>query len=639
MSVLEVSPLEEIRRPRYGRKWRKLPWSHWENIVKKPTVAELRDLCERYNQSFAMIFPATLIKQTMVEMAMHAVDLYKPPLDDEQVKKAFGFFASATDTAELSEQNPAFGNVTQAPPDRLLTPEQLQTIIRRYLQDVCRQSWRVAPDCVPYLPARPSHGGRTISSESSLQSRAGPVSWLKVAIRPSGSGRTKMEFSQSGKLFPCRGRGPIWHNNSCALDCAIVAARLLNLGRTVADRGPETHADSSSALPPLTRYFMDLIKLPWEDLDDKRSYAYRKKFLVMLLEQLNTSTGTNQKQIQIGEFVSVIAVWNASTLGMKQLSFSTHISSMCIKCGKRTTGSTSLNQCIYLDQIKDTLEEDIGKQPWSMSDILNRFFGTQRRRKPCAGCKSLDTRIFWRSVVGHLPQRLVVLPDQGYRDVRMATNNSIEFRYVDATNTSRVATYRWLGGIYKSGVHYRLYWTDHGEPNDARIDSTSENYNETMVYDGMELGGYIIGGVIPEVVPGDPEAKVPQLWSTGTDMLFYERVESSATALQSTADAIKLEAVRVVSELLQQSKPTQGVPMQPFPSVSPVPPDIQSVPSDSPVHVDSRQPISMQPVQPDRPQPVKQGTKRKASKNVDPPESPPRKRPTRTRNIPAKYPK
>lgn len=558
MSGLQLSPLEDIIQPKYGRKWRELPWSHWEHIVKKPTIAYLRALCERYNQSFALMFPATLIKQSMVELAMQTIDLYQPPLDDEQVKKAFGFVASAN-TAELLEQNPAF-NVIQSPPDKLVTPDQLQTIIRRFLQDVRRQSWRIAPDCVPYLPAQPLDGGRTISLESSLHGLPGPVSWLQAETRLNGSGETKYEFSQSGQFFPCRGRGPKWQNNSCALDCAIVAARLLNLGRTVADR------DSSSALPGLTTHFMDLIKLPWEDLDDSTSYEYRAKFFAMFLEKFNANIGTNQTKTRIGDLMPVIAVWNYSTLGINQLSFTTQVSSTCSKCFLQTTDSVaSLNQCIYLDQINDTTREAIGEKP-TMGELLNLYFGKRKQRKACAVCKSRETRTFRRSVKGNLPQRLVVLPEQSYRDVHLATKkseHSIFIRYSDTTNTPRDATYRWLGGIYKSGVHYRLYWTDHGKWHDyGGNEHNPKTTNDILVYDGMELGGSIIGGVVPY----NPDAKVPQVWTEGTDILFYERVEPSATALQSTPEAIKLEAVRVVSELLQPSQSAQGIPTQSVPS-------------------------------------------------------------------------
>ena len=560
---------------RYGRGWRGFPWAHWEETLKIPTIANLRTLIQRYDQTSTLIFPPSLIKQEMIELAMMTLDEHFPGLNYQQVMDAFRVSLPAN-AVEISHQR--FGNVPQGwafASSEPITSNQLeltcireaQTAIQRFLRAVYHRSWLLYHDCLPYFPARPLSGGYMIDSDTALQSLLGSshkkdISWLNVDVRPSPDGDVQYAFSKSGQAFPHRGRGPVWKENSCALDCIIVAARLLNLGRTVADTGTQPRSEWEAALPPLVRHFMELIARPWERMDDIASQRFREKFLTQFLGTFNNPNSSSPAQI--GDFLPAVSIWQLSTAGMLQTSFSISTYSRCTDCrtaSLNTATAATTFSTIPLIQMNDALRKRIGERP-SMSHLLNSFFAVLRSGN-CTQCEKRGTRRTWRAVHGDLPARLAILPDHSYRDVAGATSPSIKVRYSDTTGKFNEATYRWLGGIYQAGNHYRLYWIDCG-PNE-------QDNSFLRVYDGMNLQGSIIGGVIL----GDLDAKVPPYWSKGADILFYERVETSAEMLQYAADSLKqgVDAVRVE---LEPSQTAQSNPDQPAQSEGPQPKESRS---------------------------------------------------------------
>lgn len=550
--------------PRYGRKWRGLPWSYWQNLLKTPTIANLRGLIELYDQTSTLTFPLTLVKQTMVELAMVTLDNYSPHLKNEEVKQALRIY-SRGNAVELLGQDPRSSSVPQGPvfiSDKPITPDQLQlicireaqTAIERFLQNVYPRGWQLDKFNLPCLPARPL-SGRLIDSDATLQSLldgSSPnpgIGWLAVETRLNPSGGVEYVFSRTGQIYPCRGRGPVWEQNSCALDCAIVAARLLDLGRTIADKGHKSRADWWSDVEPLVQSFIKVVCQPWEGLDDVTSFEHRREFLNHFLEEYNDQNATGKPLTRIGDLLSAIGLWNLSTSGMMQMSFSTYPCWQCSGCNSRHRkyDSPPKQQNLALLQLNDTLKARMGDRP-SMSALLNEFFSMEER--DCRDCKSKGTRSWWRCVDGKLPPRLAIFPDQGYRDVAGATSSSIEIRYLDTTGTANSATYRWLGGIYQFARHYRVYWNDCG----LTEEHSNENNGALMVYDGLNLGGSIIGGVIP----ADLNAKVPPEWSKGADILFYERVVPNRKALQYAALSIKRGVDYILADQLKMSQTTQG---------------------------------------------------------------------------------
>lgn len=534
-------------KPHYGRKWRGFPWSHWNMLVNQPTMANLRVLIETHNQKSVLAFPRLLIKRNMVEMAMAALDEHVPRLNNKQVEEAFR-------SAELSQQNPHFGKNPQGYTfvvDNLITSDQIQltyideveTAIWRFLQAVHRQDCQLAESCLPYLPALPFSGGPVINSKAFLRSLLGaPNPGISSLVVRTRVGRDDYVLSRTGQVLPYRGRGPVWNNNSCALDCVIVAARLLNLGRTVADIGDEPLLDWQKALPYLVGHFIRLAAQPWEVLDNQTSYDLRRAFLTRFLRIYNNPN--NPTPTKIGDFLPVTAVWSLSTCGMMQMNFFTRTYSKCSKCpGKIRDAVTPITkQAIYLPQLSNKAKDLVGATP-TMEKLLNFYFSIQRGN--CVRCNSPAVNKSRNAVYGSLPPRLVVFPNGDYRDVVEATDETIRIRYMNTVGAITVATYRWLGGIYQTGNHYRLYWNDR-EPN-------LNDQGPLMVYDGLNLEGSILGGVIPN----DNSAKVPPEWSKGADILFYERLDYSVTLLHDAARAVKKAVDDNLKERLEVQQKAQ----------------------------------------------------------------------------------
>lgn len=563
---------------RYGRKWHGFAWAHWEEIVKIPTIANLRTLIERYDQTSTLAFPPTLMKQEMVELAMVTLDEHSPRLNYQQIKDAF--ISLTANAVEISHQPPHSANDSRGwvfASNKLITSDQLEltcikearTAIQRFLRAVYRQSWLLHEVCLPYLPARPLSGGYVIDSDDALKSLLGlsgnaEISLINVDILPSSDGNVQYAFSKSGQSFPYRGRGPVWKDNSCALDCTIVAARLLNLGRTVADKGNQRRAEWGNNLQPLVNHFLWLLDKPWERLDDTTSQKYRCTFLTQFLKIFNSPTNT--RPTQIGEFLPAISIWQLSTAGVLQTSFSTYQYWLCSDCHAASLAPATAaitHQTIALDQMNDTIKEKFGERP-TMSNLLNLYFDGHTSKIKCIDCKSTGTLSVWKAINSGLPARLAILPDHSYRDVVGANSSSIKITVRNTKGTFNEFTYRWLGGIYQAESHYRLYWSDCG-PNE-------QDNGSFRVYDGKNLEGSIIGGLIP----GDLNAKVPPYWSKGADILFYERVEPSTTTLQYAAEAIKQGVDFALSEELKASQTAQSNPDQPVQSEGPQPVESKS---------------------------------------------------------------
>ena len=599
----------------YGQPWRGQSWDSWRAIVTRPTIATLRALVNDYTPGSGPVIGGTPVKHNMVQLAMRALDDHTPLLNDEEVKKAFASAGSAQRSSNSAVYSPELstttrqGNPEWPQPSRPSAPSstgieavqvsekffsggpipsisdamskqpitsaqlhltylfEARRAIRRFLNTTYHQSWQLEESCQPYLPDRLYCGGRIVSSIDMLQNLLGKArdpmtvtpndSSLRAPRKPSvlvadpqitslqvrfylGNPRHQYAFSEQGQTLPFRGKGPIWSNNSCALDCAIVASRLLNLGLTVADRGSQIRSKWESDLPRVERSFLGLSRIPWERFTDTIGIRAKSAFLRTFLDVYNRPT--NPKPTKPGDFMPATGIWSLSTSSMMQLNFNVLARSLCSKCGKggpESTKSSEIQHEVSLLHMNDRTKQEIGESP-TMSQLLTQYFG--KKTKDCRGCSSSGKRLTWKAIHGHLPPRLVVLPDGGYRDIADATSCRIEFQYAGLDGVWKTALYRWLGGIYQAANHFRLYWND-CEPN-------AEN-DTLIIYDGLQLGGSIVGGVTPV----DPDRKIPPFWSNGTDILFYERIESNPAALKHAADALKREIDGFLLNPIPQADP------------------------------------------------------------------------------------
>ena len=329
-------------------------------------------------------------------------------------------------------------------------------------------------------------------------------------------------FSGAGKLYPYRGRGPVWGNNSCALDCVLVAARLLDVGLTTADIGNQPRELWLASLDHFQAAFIDAVHADWDIYTAETSVARRTLFMNQFLDRSNSKKPATAPKSVFGNFLASTAVWEECTSMASQFTFRTHSISICASCGHSKTfkENESEQRSITLSDPTPTQDSDT-----TMTELLQQWFGVpgeaehrQHRLPNGCGGRGLFNR---RVIVGEMPHRLTVLPSTQYRNIRGATDDTISFQYYGTDGREHPVVYRWLGGIYKQLNHFRVYWRDNSYPDLS---------GNIKVYDGKLLLGTLVGGVPPH----HPEYKVVDWWAQGADILFYERVDVNDAYIAST---------------------------------------------------------------------------------------------------------
>ncbi|KAL8666627.1 MAG: hypothetical protein Q9168_007440 [Polycauliona sp. 1 TL-2023] len=400
--------------------------------------------------------------------------------------------------------------------------------------------WEIPLDtgCAPYITKLPLQrrvvntvGHATVYGNVLQSRKVQLITNLKIAL---DADTHVYSLQPGGKPFPFRGQGPIWDQNSCHLDVCIVAARLLNVGLAIADKGREKTRDSwLRTLPPVQQKFLDLIAADWEGMDKATNIDRRHAFWD---DELAYPEGI-LKRPALG---SASNVWNRCTSGMGQFGFEKRDSfTSCKNCGKPSISNPpGHHQYLSLDMAEDEYKEQTSQFGEEARKPLEYWL--DRALKPldkrCGSCRTPDGRSHSRDIVGGLPQRLVVVPGpyvQGL--ISAATSDYVHFSYWSA-NGEQKATYRWLGGIYHREKHFRLYWTD--------SDRISKDPC-LKVYDGLRAYGSIIGG-IPAF---SREDKVPPAWSRQSTILFYERVDKAA--LETAAESVRRGMLSTLSDALR----------------------------------------------------------------------------------------
>jgi len=429
----------------------------------------------------------------------------------------------------------------------------IQEILRRVLKSLEQKDPELTP---PYnhglsidpeaddpTYTAPSDGGLTVSDAQAFMTALqiahpigdGPeVSFVKMV---SSGSPAKYRFADSNDTYPFRGRGPVWRNNSCAVDTCIVAGMFLNAGLTTADKGTETRTSWTTSLTPLQEAFLDAINSDWKSISSEESIDLRDVFFDMYIRAINStrSQRNTAPALKKGMFMPAVTVWELSTMNCHQFTFLTkRFLNVCKSCGTRTEPpKEDVPESSVAIEIKNN--EHKQTPPPSFEHLLRNYFGYTPLRD-CGKCKAIGTRFRRRLIVGDLPPRLVVEPHVEYRHMPGYASDEVSFDYEDPDGTVRHATYRWLGGIYLYNNHYRTYWNDSAVGDKRKL---------LRLYDGQHEGGIIIGGIEPKA--SDPENKDQRIihedWEDGTDLLFYERtdnpvVESLCAIVQKAADAL-----------------------------------------------------------------------------------------------------
>ncbi|KAL8688341.1 MAG: hypothetical protein Q9218_005723 [Villophora microphyllina] len=405
-----------------------------------------------------------------------------------------------------------------------------------YLRQMIRLQYQwtlpLETGCTQSIPQRHVENTSTINSAREFEDtiQQGRLHEIKFMRLNFNNDTHAYAISQRGSQYLYQGQGPIWDQNSCHLDCCIVAARLLNVGSTAADNGGKPRESWLQSLGSVPRNFLRLLSEKWESMDRQANIARRHNFWDKGLPQLVEGTPNRS------HFAPASRVWDLCTSQMEQFSFVTRESwSECRHCeAAPIIHDSRCHQSLSLDisrSMVDDFKEQFKGQP-PLAEWIGREFKVSPRR--CGKCRTPDGRSRKREIVGDMPPRLVVVPGELTQDsIAKATSNNVRFAYCSTKGDEEVA-YRWLGGIYHSKRHFRLYWTD----DEAQFPKES-----IKIYDGLCAFGAIIGGI--PIFAAKRDEKVPAPWSKGPVVLFYERIDQ--VALQSAKERLEADLVIALS--------------------------------------------------------------------------------------------
>lgn len=316
------------------------------------------------------------------------------------------------------------------------------------------------------------------------------------------------------------GRGPEWHENSCYWDSIIVSCLFLDAGFTYVDRGSSPRA-WEDGLTSIQRAFLDVLRMDWSFFDKKTSIGQRDMFLNLFYRQ-GRDEGLTPKAGPKGEMDSPAARWNDVAAPFKQFAFQFHQRRQHCECLNRDPHETAPTNVRYITPPYQTTDvEGI-----TVTELLQRWSHCSIRH-----CESGSKEIT-NIVHGNLPLRLVLQVTSGTKLLDHASQN-VTFSYtriepVSGIEVNERITYRWLGGVYCSGAHFRVYWNDSA--------SVAEKVEKLRIYDGIEAAGAIIGNIKPAET-SDP---MPATWTEHCPpLLFYEQVvQPSPVALEAARSVL-----------------------------------------------------------------------------------------------------
>ncbi|KAJ5884678.1 hypothetical protein N7495_009188 [Penicillium taxi] len=365
-------------------------------------------------------------------------------------------------------------------------------------------------------PLRKPHSSSLAVSSDDLQ-------FVQISAHPTVAGLmldpSTLQWHESAKAggefgvpYQYRGRGPVWANNSCAIDSCIVAGMLLDAGCTVVDRKDNKAVQYTE----LERAFIEVTNMNWDVLDDIVSCQLRDQYFHLISSTVPI--------IKMGQPSPTWAVWAESTRNFAQFQLifeenTTGCECMHYPCERRRKFGSCISVAI---QESDATGVEI-------STLIERVLHSSII-EPCHRCDNLLGNIT-QVRVEKLPYRLVL---NNYNKAPLRPLNhtqTVTFRYYNIKGDESLATYRWLGGVYQSNGHVRVFWRD-----GKRGERESGNL---CIYDGQLNSGVIIGGVPPQ----HPTEQVPfEYLQDGFCLVFYERV------LNPTSEALT-SAMRTVQNM------------------------------------------------------------------------------------------
>lgn len=139
-------------------------------------------------------------------------------------------------------------------------------------------------------------------------------------------GEDKLEFDVDGNEYAYRGRGPVWSNNSCAFDCAVVLGKLLDAGSTVVDID-RNQLDWRERLTVPEHIFITATNANWDVYSDSQSIAIRDQFLTRLAQCVSA--------IEVSKPNAFWVIWTASQARLVNFTWRTRKSALGARAEQR----------------------------------------------------------------------------------------------------------------------------------------------------------------------------------------------------------------------------------------------------------------------------------------------------------------
>ena len=295
--------------------------------------------------------------------------------------------------------------------------------------------------------------------------------------------------SSTSKILSYRGRGPVWSNDSCSIDCIIVLGKLLDIGCTVIDRRYK------SMFTDAAKAYIEATNMNWEVFPRELSIQLRDKFYQRLYESY--------------PFVQRGMTWHAFatvTRDFAQFRYSGRDLTIPCLCENKPQDCKPYNgNCVtHFTEEHDYNGVDVRRL------VQRVWYG--RKVFQCTNCGRPDGPVEERRI-DQLPLRLVMNTMLHHNILITRHTDDFEVEYLDGNGHPQTARYRWLGGIYHSQGHARVYFTDN--------ERGYGNLGNVQMYDDALSSGVIMGGIHPD----EHGNRVPPEWiSYGFTIVVYERI-------------------------------------------------------------------------------------------------------------------
>ncbi|KAI9040553.1 uncharacterized protein KD926_008120 [Aspergillus affinis] len=317
----------------------------------------------------------------------------------------------------------------------------------------------------------------------------------------------EMTLHPDGRDYPYRGRGPVGTFNTSAIDCVIVAAKLLDAGSTVIDRCKKGWR---AQLTPLESALIKTTEVDWDLCFTDESEMLRNNFWHVVNDSL--------PEVWAGDIPWLQGIWTRATSNFAQFHFTYYDQYRPCECNPdRERGDTTGPWRNTFMQPSEVPED--GEGPVTMQTRLAREFAFSVQ-VDCDVCDTPNAVTRWRTFES-LPARLVAMVDP---DVPV-TKHTQDLTFEVETFAKRMSvTYRWVGGIYEYKGQFRVFWADN-RPGEV-------DRGEVRMYDGSKSLGMIVGGLSY----GHPSERVPDEWwyNKTIPLVFYERVDNVSPQVLNT---------------------------------------------------------------------------------------------------------